>query len=435
MNTSELRQSSRGTTVVIGGGVIGLSSAWYLARDGWEVTVVDRGSVGGACSHGNCGLICPSHVLPLTEPGAFHNALKSLLTPNSPFRVQPRFDPALWSWLWNFAKRCNHACMLDAGHAIQRLLKLSMHEYQQWMENDPFESEWQEKGLLFVYQNPKALADFGKTNDFMTSEFEEPARLLDQREVVRHEPALKESVAGGWLYEHDAHLRPDKLLASLRAQLSEAGVEFMENCEFKSFSGGAGTAQCVETSQGSLRADAFVIATGAWTPHLNEQIGAKIPIQPGKGYSITMPRPEVCPIVPLIFPEHHVAVTPMMSRYRLGSIMEFAGYDSSIRPERLDLLRRAAEIYLRQPRCQPELSAWFGWRPMTYDSVPIIDFTPKWNNVLLATGHNMLGMSMAPGTGLIVSAMLANQPPPIDVAPYQIARFANKKTSRRSGHR
>lgn len=419
-----MQQTSRGSTIVIGGGAIGLASAWYLARDGWEVTIIDQGTIGGACSHGNCGLICPSHVLPLTEPGAFRNAIYSLLKPNSPFSVRPRLDPSLWLWLWNFAKRCNRVDMLDAGHAIQRLLRLSMEEYKCWMEDDRFDCEWQQRGLLFVYNCPRALEAYAVTNETMTGHFNEPARFLSATDVVHHEPALLDSVAGGWLYEHDGHLRPDKLLQSLRALLEDQGVVIMENCALQGFSGQGGVAQVAETTQGHLRADTFLIATGAWTPQLNQIIGAKIPIQPGKGYSITMPRPEICPQVPLIFPEHHVAVTPMQSRYRLGSIMEFAGYDSSIRPERLDLLRQAAELYLRNPRCQPELSTWFGWRPMTYDSVPIIDISPNWSNVFLSAGHNMLGMSMAPGTGLMIASMMNHQSPPIDPTPYRLARFS-----------
>ena len=167
----------------------------------------------------------------------------------------------------------------------------------------------------------------------------------------------------------------------------------------------------------------FVVAAGAWTPLLNEHLGCRVPIQPGKGYSLTMPRPAVCPKMPLIFPETRVAVTPFQSGYRLGSTMEFAGYDESIRPERLQLLKDGASGYLHEPYCEPVLEEWFGWRPMTYDSLPIIDRSPKYENVMIAAGHNMLGLSMAPATGKLVAELAQGSSPHIDPRPYSVSRF------------
>ena len=178
-----------------------------------------------------------------------------------------------------------------------------------------------------------------------------------------------------------------------------------------------------DTAQGELAADLFVVAAGAWTPLLNEQLGCRVPIQPGKGYSLTMPRPAVCPKIPLIFPETRVAVTPFQSGYRLGSTMEFAGYDESIRPERLQLLKDGATGYLQEPYCEPVLEEWFGWRPMTYDSLPIIDRSPKYDNVMIAAGHNMLGLSMAPATGKLVAELVEGNSPHIDPKPYRVSRF------------
>ena len=167
----------------------------------------------------------------------------------------------------------------------------------------------------------------------------------------------------------------------------------------------------------------FVVAAGAWTPLLNEHLGCRVPIQPGKGYSLTMPRPAVCPKIPLIFPETRVAVTPFQSGYRLGSTMEFAGYDESIRPERLQLLKDGATAYLQEPYCEPVQEEWFGWRPMTYDSLPIIDRSPKYENVMIAAGHNMLGLSMAPATGKLVAELVEGTSPHIDPKPYRVSRF------------
>lgn len=417
-----------GSVAIVGGGIIGVTSAWYLHRAGWQVTVLDKGVIGGACSKGNCGLVCPSHVLPLTEPGAIKQAVKAMLSPGSPFRIKPRTDPALWSWLWHFARRCNHSSMTQAAHAIQAMLASSITEYEHLVHQDKIECEWQNKGLLFAYASRQGLDAYDPTNQLLTDMFNEPARKLDTAQVLALEPALLDRVAGGWYYEHDAHLRPDVLLASLRERLEAGGVTFIENCEFQGFSGGRPTtvgcdAKRLLTSGEDIAADVFLFASGAWSPKLQSHLGCKIPIEPGKGYSITMPRPDVCPEIPLIFPEHRVAVTPMQTGYRLGSIMEFAGWDESLRPERLELLRRGAKHYLKQPYCEPELETWYGWRPMTYDGVPLIDRSPLWNNVWMAAGHNMLGLSMATGTGRLVSELLAGSTPHLDPAPYQLARF------------
>ena len=172
-----------------------------------------------------------------------------------------------------------------------------------------------------------------------------------------------------------------------------------------------------------MAADHFVIATGAWAPLLNRELGCRVPIQPGKGYSMTMPRPRLCPAHPLILEEHRVAVTPMRSGYRLGSTMEFAGYDTRLDRRRLELLRAGARHYLHEPYGEPVEEEWFGWRPMTYDSMPIIDRSPAMANVLIAAGHNMLGMSMAPATGKLVAELLSGTPPHVDPAPYSLTRF------------
>ncbi len=227
----------KGSVVIIGGGIIGVASAWYLQREGWQVTVVDRQTIGSACSHGNCGLVCPSHVLPLTEPGAFKVAIQSLLTPNSPFRIRPRLDPALWSWLWNFSRRCNHTHMIQSAYAIQALLTSAMREYENWVHAESIECEWQHKGLLFTYATQHELDAYEATNQLLASEFDEPARRLSASESVELEPALRDSVAGSWFYEHDAHLRPDRLLSSLRERLENQGCKFVENCDFRSFHG------------------------------------------------------------------------------------------------------------------------------------------------------------------------------------------------------
>jgi D-amino-acid dehydrogenase len=228
-------------------------------------------------------------------------------------------------------------------------------------------------------------------------------------------------LAGGWHYAGDAHLRPDRLMASWRALLADRGVEFREGCEFLGFVGDR-PLRAVATSTGEIPANAAVVATGAWTPLLNKHLGCKVPIQPGKGYSVTLPRPAKCPTIPLIFEEHRVAVTPMQSGYRVGSTMEFAGYDETLNRQRIDLLLRGAAHYL-EPAEGPAAEEWWGWRPMVYDGKPVIGPSPARPDVLIAAGHGMLGLSMATGTGKLVAELLTGTTPHVDPAHYAATRF------------
>ena len=415
-----------GRVVVVGGGIIGLACAHYLVKTGASVTVIEKGEVGHGASWGNCGLVCPSHILPLAEPGAVGRALRALFQRNSPFVIRPRLDPALWSWLFRFARRCNRRDMIAAGHAIHAILDSSLRLYDELVDRDGLTCEWQKRGLLFPYKSPKAMDAYATTDNLLGETFECRARRLDAKALLEFEPALQPGLAGGWYYEDDAHLRPDVLIRSWKRALEGRGVAFVEHCLFRGFRGPADRAEAVATDLGDYPADRVVVATGALTPLLKVALGCALPIQPGKGYSLTMPRPAICPKVPLIFPETRVAVTPFQTEYRLGSTMEFTGYDDTIRPERIQLLRDGARPYLREPECAPVLEQWFGWRPMTHDGVPVIDWSPARSNVLIAAGHNMLGLSMAPATGKLVAEILNGSAAHMDPAPYRLSRFRSR---------
>ncbi len=410
--------------VVVGGGVVGACCAYYLAKAGHAVTVVDRGKFGAGCSHANCGYVCPSHVLPFAAPGAIWSTLKTLFKRNSPLKVRPGVALANLGWFLGFARRCNTRDMMAAGRAIQALLNSSRTLFDELIRAEKIECEWEEKGLLFVFQTPKHFDHYAHTDELLRREFAMPARRFDSGALAALEPALKPGMAGGYLYESDAHLRPDKLMSELKRVLLALGVEIREHCAARGFAGANGAATAVHTSTGDIAADHIVVATGAWTPQLNAELGCRVPIQPGKGYSVTMPRPAVCPTYPLIFEEHRVAVTPFASGYRLGSTMEFAGYDDTLNRARLSLLTDAAKVYLRDPLAEPVQEEWWGWRPMTFDGLPVIDRAPGARNVLIAAGHNMLGLSMAPATGKLVAQMLVGEKTHIDPAPYVLKRFA-----------
>jgi D-amino-acid dehydrogenase len=409
--------------VVVGAGIIGTACAYYLCRAGWRVTILDRGRFGMGCSHANCGLVCPSHVLPLAGPGVPRMAFKSLFARNSAFKIKFRLSRSLWGWLYHFWRRCNRRDMLESAKAIQALLNSSRRLYDELMKEEHLDCEWETKGVLFPFRSPAALAHHAESVRLLREEFGLESRYYSGSALTELEPALQPGLVGGWLYPGDAHLRPDRLMDSWKKVLETRGVAVREECSVSAIHRENGRARAVLSNQGELPADAFVIAAGALTPLLQRELGCKIPIQPGKGYSITMPRPVICPTYPLIFEEHRVAVTPMKSGYRLGSTMEFAGYDARLKPKRLRLLRDGASHYLREPYTEPVQEEWFGWRPMTYDSVPIIGPTPALANVLIAAGHNMLGLAMAPATGKLVAELLGGERAHIDPQPYGVGRF------------
>lgn len=412
-----------GHALVVGGGIIGTACAYYLAKAGYQVTLVDRDQQGKGCSDGNCGLLAFSHVLPLNEPGAVKKAIKAVSGSRSPLYIKPRLDWGLWWWLVQFARRCNHAAMMESAQALAALIDSSTALYRELREQESLECEWEDRGCLYVYGTPAEMEKYAETDRLLRETFHTPATRYDGDAVIELEPSLKPPVAGGWHYEMDAHLRPEKLLTAWRGVLQRLGARIRENCRAGGFLCADGRARAADTTLGEMPADVFVVAAGALTPTFGRQLGCSIPIQPGKGYSITTARPKVCPKIPIIFQEHKVVVTPMQSGYRLGSTMEFSGYDDTLDRRRLDLLTDAARCYLREPYAEPVEAEWYGWRPMTYDGRPIIDRSPAIENVYIAAGHNMLGLTLAPATGRLIAELIGGQKPHLDPRPFAATRF------------
>jgi len=407
----------------VGGGVIGIACAHFLNEAGYRVTVIEKGRVGGACSHANCGYVSPSHALPLAGPGMIVEGLKNLFRREAPLAIRWRYDPALWAWLFRFARRCNRHDMWQSAKAINVLLESSRELYGQLFETSNIKAEWTPCGLMFVFQTTKGMEHYAHVDHSLRHAFELGAERIDGPRLQQMEPALVEGLAGAWLYHNDAQLRPDQLMASWTALVQSAGVVIHEQHCLRSFIEHGRCLVGVVTDRGEFPADHVVMATGSWTPLLHRLLGVKVPIQPGKGYSITMARPPQCPSRPMIFEEHRTAITPFADRFRIGSTMEFAGYDDRLNRNRLQMLKNNAAIYMKTPTAEPVYEEWWGWRPMVFDGRPIIGFIPKYDNVLIAAGHGMLGLSMAPGTGRLVTELVAGRTPHVDAAAYRVTRF------------
>ncbi len=409
--------------MVVGSGIIGISCAHYLNRAGFTVTVIDKGALASECSQSNCGYICPSHVPPLTEPGAFGVALKSLFNRRSPFRLKPSFDPALWYWMTHFARRCTHEQVLSAGRHLQVILDASMDEYTHLITQKPLKCEWKEEGLLYVFKSNRQMDSFSKMDHLLSEHFGVSTRRLEGKELISFDPGLRRGLAGGFHYPKDRSVRPELLNREWVDDLKAEGVEFIQNCELQKIRHVGGRIESLLTSAGEIEAERVVFSLGVLTAEWAKELECRIPLQPGKGYSLTMDRPIHAPIHPILIPEHKVAVSPFEKGLRLGSMMEFSGYDSSIPEDRIEQLRDSVRPYLNASVDGEATETWYGWRPMTWDSLPVIGPVPSIRNAFLATGHNMLGLSLAPSTGRLISEMMTGEKPHIDPTPYLPSRF------------
>ena len=402
--------------VIIGGGVIGVACAYYLRKAGLEVCLLDKGKVGAGASHANCGLVTPSHALPLTMPGVILKSLKWMAKADSPFYIKPELDLEKLLWLLQFAKRCNEQDMIGAMHGRRALLDSSRKLFTQLFDDEDLPCEWQTVGTLFVFKESKGMHAYEGTNKLL-AEYGLGAKPYTGKELQRLEPALLDTVYGAWHYEMDAHLKPDCLMRAWAERIKEMGVHMVEDCKVQTISG-----DVVHSTQGEYRGSKIVLATGAWSSPFGKQLGLKLPVQPGKGYSLTMNQPTDPVKMPCLFQEVKMVATPFHSGYRLGGTMEFAGFDTTLNQTRIEAIRKSAAQYMRTPEGDTLTETWFGWRPMTWDGLPIIDQSPIDPNLYFALGHNMLGLSMAPSTGKLIAEILTGMTPHIDPTPYAYRR-------------
>ncbi len=410
--------SKRYDSVIIGGGIIGLFCAYYLRKQGQSVLIVDKGPAERASSHGNCGLISPSHIVPLNKYSLILNSLGRIFTNNAPFRIKPHWNRDFIKWSVRFLRNATAKRVFRNTKAIYDIIVSSRQLYDQVLGTENLDCDWSTEGIRMVFKTRRGFEDFRTNNDF-TSEFGIRAKPLVGDELLRAEPSLRKDVYGSWFFDIDAWLRPDSLVSELKNLLVKSGVDFREQTEIAQFQISKRTVRHVEAKDGSgFEADNYVLATGVWSPVFQSQLGIDLLIVPGKGYSITMKSPSLVPKTPCIMAERQVVATPWNASFRLGSTMEFAGYDQSLNPARLEALKWSSTQYLKEPYTDEVLEEWYGWRPMTPDGVPIIGKSPKQDNLYIAAGHGMLGLSMAPGTGKLISELVTGEEPYIDKDQY-----------------
>ncbi|CAN5124623.1 FAD-dependent oxidoreductase [soil metagenome] len=408
--------------IVIGGGVIGLACAWYLLLAGRSVRLIEQRHIGNGSSFGNSGLITPSMAAPLPAPGMLRKLPRWLLDPDAPVYIKPRLDFAFIAWARQFAGACNEAAMLRAMRARHALLESSRHLLDAFISSEDVDCDWEPSGLYVVYKSESHLRE-GDALDQWLEELGIEVHHIDGPALRVAEPALRDDMVGARFYPGDARLRPDRLLTEWLDRVITRGVKIDEDCEVRGFSAEADRITSLVTSRGNLTADDYVLATGAWSPQFGRRLGLRLPIQPGKGYSVTMRRPAICPSHPLVLKERLISMTPWASGFRIGGTMEFAGYDTSMNRRRIDAMFDAARSYLADPLDDTVVEPWYGWRPMTPDGVPLIGRSYRHRNLFVASGHNMLGVSMSAGTGRLIAELVTSADPHIDPAPYALERF------------
>ena len=411
---------------IIGGGIIGLSSAYYLNKSGYDVTVFDQGDLTDGCSFGNAGMIVPSHIIPLAAPGMVARGLRWMFDSSSPFYVKPRFSKDLLSWGYQFYRHANEQHVSKSIPALKEISLFSKAMYQQWTRELPFDFGYQERGLLMLYQRADTEKEEIETAHIANQAGVE-AHVLSLSELQKLEPEVRVQARGGVYYPGDAQLIPRVLVEKLIVHLKQEGVIFYPNTTAFGFHTNGNLVEAIKTSNGDFEVETLVLATGSWSGSLCARLGMTIPMQAGKGYSFTLPEVKHNTRIPSIFLEARVAVTPMGTSLRFGGTMEIAGIDHSVN------MNRVRGIVDAIPKYYPDMkvdipqkeNVWQGLRPCSPDGLPYIGRTRKFVNVIVATGHSMMGLSLGPGTGKLVSEIVSNEKSSISLHAFDPERFGD----------
>ena len=410
---------------VIGGGAVGLCTARALRTRGRQVTVIERGDLGAGCSVGNAGLVVPSHVVPLAAPGVIGQGLRWLMRRDSPFRIKPRLDLGFLGWLWQFYKACTEQHVEQSVPLLRDLSLKSRALHEKWAGTENGTGfGFEASGLLMLHETEK-----GRSEDLEEAEYARKAGLevsvLDRdgvEELTAHVPS---SVAGGVYYHQDAFLNPGRLIDALGCALDRDGATLCRNVAVTGFERENGTVRSIQTTDGPVEAEEIVLAAGAWSKPLGGELGLDVPVEPAKGYSVTYDVPNGRSDVPFILTEEKISVTPMGEQMRFAGTLELAGFDASVDPYRVGPILDVAAEYVSDldPTGPETVDPWVGFRPCTPDGLPLVGRVPQYDNVVLATGHCMLGISLAPVTGQLVGDILSGTSPDLDVAPLRPDRF------------
>lgn len=410
--------------VVIGGGIIGLCSAWYLQQDGWDVTILDKGDLLNNCSYGNMGMIVPSHFVPLAAPGMVQQGIRWMFNSRSPFYVKPRLSRELFSWGWQFMKSATAAKAEQAAVPLRDINLLSRHLYEELATMPGFNFGMERKGIIMYYKT-EAVRDEEAHLAEKAVKMGLDAVVLDKAVLQKLEPAVQLNVLGGIHYRCDAHLYPNDLMQQLLRVLQERGAKILSGQAVENIVSSNGKVKTVITAGGNHSADLFVLATGSWSAAIARMAGAHIPLQPGKGYSVTLNSPAVNLQVPAILCEARVALTPMRDKLRFGGTMEIAPANNTVNMKRVEgIVQSISQYFDNLNITMPDKKeVWHGFRPCTPDGLPFIGYAKGTDNLLLAGGHAMMGLSLGPATGKLVAELAGHKATSVEISRFSPGRF------------
>lgn len=411
--------------VVIGGGIIGLSSAFYLQQSGCKVTVIDKDHFENNCSYGNLGYVCPSHFIPLAAPGIVWQGFKWMFNSKSPFYVKPSVNKALLDWGINFVKSATETNVAKSAIPLRDISLLSQNEFLEWKKIPGFEFAYEHKGMLEVFQT-EAVAEHAEHTVSKGRELGLDVNLLDYSALQVLEPQTKINAIGAVQFNCDAHVYPNKLMKVLKEHLVANGVQFQSGETVVSFEKENNVVKKVITDKQSYEADEIVIATGSWTREIAALVNAKVSLMPGRGYSITLENSDYKVNHPIILAEGRVAIAPMDgNKIRFGGTMEVVPTTEKPQYHRINGILNAVKDFLPEFDIQKpsEEDIWYGYRPCSADGLPYIGRIKKYNNVVVATGHSMMGLSLGPGTGKLVSEIVNREATSMNIDAFEVERF------------
>ena len=401
--------------IVIGGGIVGLSSAYYLQEAGHQVILLEKGKMTNGASYGNAGYICPSHAIPLAQPGMISKGIRWMFNPESPFYIKPKFDMDLISWGWKFYRAATNKHVENTKNVLRDLGWLSKKLYQDFAKMDGFEFAFEEKGLVSLYQTPKGEAKQKHEAEVLRKIGLEVLEYSAE-EVQALDPNIKMKTTGAIYFPGDAHCYPHLFMQCLRDFLiknENSEIHFETEVQKLLFSNNKITKAL--TSKGEFVADEIVICSGAWSPGLVKNLKMNIPIQAAKGYNVTVKNPKVKPTHPYLLSEAKVAVTPMANDLRFAGTLEIAGINHSINPRRVNGILNAVPRYFPEFDLEDfkKVEPWSGLRPCSPDGMPYLGRLKNYENLTVAAGHAMVGMSLGPATGKIISQIISDKKPEI----------------------
>ncbi len=413
--------------LVLGGGVIGVSCAYFLARAGHEVELVDRQS-GPALetSFANAGEVSPGYSAPWAGPGVPIKAIKWMLMQHSPLVIWPLLDPAMWRWGGAMLANCT-----AKAYALNKSRMVPIAEYSRDVlkalrAETGIAYDDRAQGTLQLFRTQKQLDGIGGDVEVL-KQYGVPFEVLDRDGFCRVEPALKHTqhkFVGALRLPGDETGDCFQFTNRLAEMAAALGVKFRWNTRIDALQVGGGAITGVHTDAGLLRADQVVLALGSYSPKLLEPVGLRIPVYPVKGYSITVPITDAAhaPESTIMDETHKVAVTRLGDRIRVGGTAELGGYSLALREPRRATLEHVVTDLFPKGGDVAKASFWCGLRPMTPDGTPIVGPTPV-QNLLLATGHGTLGWTMACGTGRVIADLVSGKKPEIDVSGLAMARY------------